>query len=296
MTSAVRILRACAATLAFLLPAGAQTLAGDSPVFANDTAKTDAVRAVEAGGTLADTSGRLSAGAGRDSLEARLARRGPFVGITAGAAFGRHSARDRMAADFTARATAAGERVLQRQDPVHLLFPVGLVAGIPVTRHFDLLLRTEHFRYRVTGLAQKDNEAATEYAYSTQANLGGVGVRWLVPVSFLTVSGQPGLYLAYTHFWQIGPGGMESDAGSLRSRFDAAGAGYELAAGFQQDFSARFALTGALAFSRLDFRSDGDWTLVAPNSIPGPAEWQLNSARFMLQGIYQFGTRDRATR
>jgi len=278
------------------IPVAAQVAPGQSPVFANDTAKTDAVRAVEAGGALADTTGRVSAGARRDSLEARLARRGPYVGVTAGAAFGQHSERERMAADFTARATAAGQRILQRQDPVHVFFPVGLTAGFPVARHFDVLLRTEHFDYRVAGLAQQGNDAATEYAYTMQANLAGVGARWLVPVSFLTVSGQPGLYLSYIHLWQIGPTGMRSGSGSLRSRTDATGAGYELAAGFQQDFSARFALTGALAISRLGFRSDGDWSFVAPTSPPEPAEWQLTSARFVLQGIYQFGTTGRTGR
>ena len=287
---------AAAFVLLLPLPAAAQTASGDSPVFANDTAKTDAVRAVEAGGALADTTGRTTSGARRDSLEARLARRGPYVGVTAGAAFGQHSARERMAADFTARATEAGERILQRQDPVHVLFPAGLVAGFPVARHFDVLLRTEHFRYRVTGLAQQDNEPATEYSYTTQAHLAGLGARWLVPVSFLTVSGQPGLYLAYTHLWQVGPSGMRSGSGSLRAREAAAGAGFELAAGFQQDFSARFALTGALALSRLAFRSDGDWSNVAPTSAPEPAEWRLTSARFLLQGIYQFGRPGRADR
>jgi hypothetical protein len=171
-----------------------------------------------------------------------------------------------------------------------VLFPAGLLLGIPVSRHIDVMLRTEHFHYRVTGLAQKDNEAPTEYWYVNQAHLAGAGVRWLVPISFMTVTGQPGLHVSYTHFWSFGPTGIRSPDGSVRARSEPAGAGYEIQLGFQQDFDKRWALTGGLALSRLSFRSDGDWINVIPGAAAGePAEWTLQSLRIAVQGLYQFG-------
>lgn len=259
-----------------------------SPVFRSDSSKTEAIRSVEAGGSRADTA-RTDPRARRDSLALKQKRRGPYAGLTAGVAFARHSGSDRFAAAMTAQAAADSQRVLQDQDPVHVLFPAGLVVGVPVTRHLDLLLRTEHFRYRVTGLAQKDNEPPTEFWYVNQGHLAGAGIRWLVPVSLLTVSGQPGLHVTYTHFWSFGPTGMRSPEGSVAARPGPAGAGYELQAGFLQDFDARWALTGSLGFSRLSFRSRGDWSNVVASDVPETAEWTLTSMRVVFQGVYQFG-------
>ncbi len=263
-----------------------------SPVFRSDTTARDNIRAVEAGVT-GDTS-RVSpqqALARADSLNQKLRHRGPYVGVTLGVAFAEHSARARFEAAMNAQAAANGQRILQRQDPVHVLFPGGLLLGIPLMTHVDAIARTEHSHYRVTGLAQKDNEAAREFWYVNQTHLAGLGARWHVPVSLLTVSGQAGLYLGYTHFWSFGPTGMRAPGGSVAARFDPAGAGMEIQAGFQQDFDRRWALTGGFSWSRLAFSSDGDWTNVAPDaSVPGEqAEWTVSSMRFALQGLYQFG-------
>lgn len=259
-----------------------------SPVFRSDSSKTEAIRAVEAGGSRNDST-RAERRARRDSLALKQERRGPYVGLSAGVAFARHSGSDRFAAAMTAQAAADTQRVLQDQDPVHVLFPAGLLIGVPVTRHLDLLLRTEHFHYRVTGLAQKGNEPPTEFWYVNQGHLAGAGIRWLVPVSLLTVAGQPGLHVTYTHFWSFGPTGMRAPGGSVAARPGVAGAGYELQAGFLQDFDARWALTGSLGFSRLSFRSRGDWSNVVASTVPERAEWTLTSMRFALQGLYQFG-------
>lgn len=259
-----------------------------SPVFRNDTASREAIRKVDAGVSGADSARSV---ARADSLRQKLKRRGPYMGLTLGVAFAEHSARDRFTSEMTAKATTAGQRILQRQDPVHVLFPVGLIAGIPLVGNLDLIVRTEHSYYRVAGLAQKDNESATEYWYVNQTHLAGAGARWLVPVSLLTVNGQSGLYFGYTHFWSFGPTGIKSPDGSVVAKFAPAGAGMEVAAGFQQDFDKRWALTGGFAWSRLAFSSDGTWTNVAPNSsAPSEqAEWTVGSMRFALQGVYQFG-------
>ncbi|HLU69968.1 MAG TPA: hypothetical protein VKZ88_04280 [Fibrobacteria bacterium] len=274
-------------------PALSDTL---SPVFRSDTTARDNIRAVEAGVT-ADTTrvDPRQALARADSLHRKLARRGPYVGVSLGVAFAEHSARARFETAMNAQAAANGQRILQRQDPVHVLFPGGLLLGIPLLTHVDAVARTEHSYYRVTGLAQKDNEAAREFWYVNQTHLAGLGARWHVPVSLLTVSGQAGLYLGYTHFWSFGPTGMRAPEGSVAARFDPAGAGMEIQAGFQQDFDSRWALTGGFSWSRLSFASDGDWTNVVPDAaVPGEkAAWTVSSMRFAMQGLYQFGRRSR---
>jgi hypothetical protein len=269
-----------------------ETSGGDatsSPVFQSDSAKFDAIREVEAGKTAASKKDSGRAWARNDSLVAKLKRRGPYIGLSAGLAFAEHSARDLFTAEMSSQATAKGERILQRQDPVHVFFPVGLIVGYPVTRHFDAILRTEHVYYKVTGLGQKDNDAPTEYGYTQQAHFAGAGIRWLLPVSLLTVSGQPGMFLSYTHLWSLGPTGIKTSDGSVRALIDPAGAGFEVQSGFQQDFDKRWVLVGGLSFSRLALRSNGDWSNVAPNNGSGPAEWTITSMRFALQGLYQFG-------
>lgn len=269
-------------------PAVADTL---SPVFRSDSTARDNIRAVEAGTTGDTDADPQRALARADSLRQKLRHRGPYLGVSLGVAFAEHSARDRFTSAMNSEAAANGQRILQRQDPVHVLFPGGLLLGIPVFTHLDAIARTEHSYYRVTGLAQKDNEAATEFWYVNQTHLAGLGARWHVPVSLLTVTGQAGLYLGYTHFWNFGPTGMRAPAGSVAARFNPAGAGMEIQAGFQQDFDKRWALTGGFAWSHLAFASEGAWANVAPAaSVPGDkAEWSVSSMRFAVQGLYQFG-------
>jgi hypothetical protein len=269
--------------------AASATDATSSPVFQSDSAKFDAIRDVEAGKTAVSKKDSGRTLARNDSLVAKLKRRGPYVGLSAGLAFAEHSARDLFTAEMSSKASAKGERILQKQDPVHVFFPVGLMLGYPVSRHFDAIVRTEHIYYRVTGLGQKDNEAPTEYGYTQQAHFAGAGVRWLLPVSLLTVSGQPGLFLSYTHLWSFGPTGIRTSDGSVRAFTDPAGAGFEIQSGFQQDFDKRWILVGGLSFSRLALQSHGDWSNVAFNTGSGSAEWTITSMRFALQGLYQFG-------
>lgn len=261
------------------------------PAFLEDSAKAGIIRSVEAGSADSDdsTADSIATAGRRDSLATKMFRRGPYLAVTAGGAFANHSARQLFANHMEAKATEADQRILQRQDPVHVFFPVGVLAGFPVLPYFDVWLRTEHFRYRVTGLAQRDNEPADEYWYVNQAHLAGLGARWLVPVSLFTVNGKSGLYAAYTHFWSFGPTGMRVSGGSLAARGDPAGAGYEVQLGFQQDFDRRWAWIGGLAFSRLTFRSDADWDLILDTAPAEQAEWTLQSMRLVMQFLYQFG-------
>ncbi len=277
-------------SILFCAAAGfAQDAATSSPVFQSDSAKIDEIRKVEVGkppGAPQD-SGRVLART--DSLNAKLKRRGRYVALNAGVAFAEHSARDLFSSEMSAQAGANGERILQRQDPVHVFFPVGLMMGIPVSRHFDILLRTEHYYYRMTGLGQKNNDSPTEYSYTQQAHFAGAGVRWLVPIALLSVNGQPGLYASYTHIWSFGPTGIRTSDRSVRAVTDPAGAGFEIQTGFQQDFDKRWAMAYGIGFSHLALHSDADWSIVAPSTGSGPAEWTVTSMRVAVQGMYQFG-------
>jgi hypothetical protein len=287
----MKTVRGCLAGGAlFAAVASAQDAPVDSlsPVFRPDSAKASAIRSIETGKASTD-SARTAANQVSDSLALKLRRRGPFIALSAGAAFADHSAKQLFIDYMNSQMAADSQRVLQDQDPVHVYFPVGLVVGYPVFTYLDVWLRTEHFWYRVKGLAQKGNESPREFWYANQAHLAGAGARYLVPVSFLSVNGKPGLYVAYTHFWNFGPTGLYSPTGSLRARTNPAGAGYEIQAGLQQDFDKRFTFSGGLAFTRLSFESKANWNTVLPGGPATQAEWTIQSMRFALQGLYQFG-------
>jgi hypothetical protein len=256
-----------------------------SAVFRNDSAKAAAVRSVEAGGAPNDSLVKQRG----DSLLIKMQRRGPYIGLSLGVSFTDNSSKELFDGYMRTTAAADSQRILQAQDPVHLVFPAGFVLGFPLFPNFDVWLRTESFWYRVTGLAQKNNEAAREFWYAVQGHLAGVGARYLVPGSLLSVNGKPGLYAAYTHFWNFGPTGIYSPDGSVRARLNPAGAGYEFQLGFQQDFDKRFTYTGGLSFSQIRLESPSPWNAVVPNGPATAAEWKLQSLRLSFQALYQFG-------
>jgi hypothetical protein len=268
--------------------AAAQTAPIDSvsPVFRDDSTKAAAVRAVEAGKVAQDT-GTFQRD---DSLLVKQRRRGAYIGLAVGfPSFTDHSARSLFSGYMASAAQADSSAVLQPQDPVHIVFPAGLVVGFPVFTYLDVWLRTEHFWSRVTGLTQHASDSPREYWYVTQGHLAGVGARYLVPVSLLAINGKPGLYAAYTHFWSFGPTGIYAPTGGVRARFEPAGAGYEVQLGYQQDYDRRFAFTGGLSFARLTFGSNASWNAILPTGPDERAEWTLQSLRLTLTGIYQFG-------
>jgi hypothetical protein len=256
-----------------------------SAVFRPDSAKSATIRSVEAGGLSRDSMSLER----DDSLGVKQRRRGPFIGLIAGVSFADNSAKSLFAAYMESTRGADTSRVVQSQDPVQILFPVGLVIGYPVFPWLDVWLRTEHFWSRVNGLTQHNNDSPREFWYVAQGHLAGVGARYLVPVSLLSVNGQPGLYAAYTHFWSFGPTGLYGSSGGLRAKNDPGGAGYEVQMGYQQDYDKRFTFTGGLSYARLSFTSRSHWTAVVPTGPDTPAEWTLQALRLSLQGIYQFG-------
>jgi hypothetical protein len=256
-----------------------------SPVFRGDSAKAAAIRAVESGQIPQDT-GTFQRD---DSLLTKQRRRGPYIGFSAGVSFADNSAKDLFAAYMDSEAEADSARIVQSQDPVQIIFPAGLVLGFPVFPYLDVWFRTEHFWSRVNGLTQRGNASPREFWYVAQGHLAGVGARYLVPVSLLSVSGKPGLYAAYTHFWNFGPTGLKTPTGDFQAETDPAGAGYEVQFGYQQDYDKRFTFTAGLSFASLDFFSKASWRTALPDAPDERAEWTLQALRFSVQGIYQIG-------
>jgi hypothetical protein len=259
-----------------------------SAVFRDDSTKVDAIRSLEAGtARLPQDSTNFER---NDSLVVKQRRRGPFVGLSAGVSFANNSAKKLFSDYMTSTvSTADSSRIVQPQDPVQIIFPVGLVVGFPVFPYLDVWLRTEHFWSRVNGLTQRKNEAPKEFWYVSQGHLAGIGARYLVPVSLLSVNGEPGLFAAYTHFWNFGPTGMYAPTGAVRAKTDPSGAGYEIQLGYQQDYDKRFTFTGGLSFSRLAFVSNSSWKAIVPTATDERAEWTLQALRLSIQGIYQIG-------
>jgi hypothetical protein len=256
-----------------------------SAVFRPDSAKAAAVRSVEAGSAPRDSTTLER----DDSLLVKQRRRGPFIGVSLGVSFADNSAKTLFAAYLNSQAAVDTSRIVQSQDPVQIIFPAGLVLGYPLFSYLDVWLRTEHFWSRVNGLTQRNNDSPREYWYVVQGHLVGLGARYLVPVSLLSVNGEPGLYAAYTHFWSFGPTGIYAPTGGLRAVSDPAGAGYEVQLGYQQDYDKRFTFTGGLSFASLNFTSKGSWRRILPTAPDERADWTLQALRFSLQGIYQIG-------
>ncbi len=276
------VLIACAAATRAEIPTSpADSLASFKP----DSLKTAAIRSLEAGGKAP---GSLGAGpANLDSLKIKLHHRRPFLGATLGLSFSTLSVKTLFSAHVDSIVRRDSLRVLQPYDPVHVYFPVGLIAAVPLFTYLDLWLRTEHFWYQMSALAQGAGPPR-EFSYAVQGQLFGAGGRYLIPVSLLTVNNRAGLYLAYTRFWNFPPTEMYAPTGVVRARMKPAGAGYEIQAGYQQDFDKRWTVTGGLAFASLDFESRSPWKAILPFAPDEKARWNLRSLRLSVQGLYQF--------
>jgi hypothetical protein len=166
------------------------------PAFKQDSTKSETIKSIEAGGGSAP-----KAQVSPDSLDAKRRARRPFLGLSLALSFSDFSAKGRFSARLDTVSRRDSLRILQKYDPVHFSFPVGLTLGIPVLPYADIWLRSEHFWYRVSALAQGDGPAQ-EFFYAVQAHLLGVGARYLLPVSLMSVTGRPGIF--FRHGTQCG--------------------------------------------------------------------------------------------
>lgn len=257
--------------------------------FQSDSAKLETIHDLEAGKTPGSPNKTVpTIGAHNDSLENKLRHRHAFIGATLAFAFSDFSGRQLFQAHMDTVATRDSLNKLQSQEPVTVYFPVGLSLAIPVFPYLDLWLRTESFWYNVTGLAH-DTNGTQEFGYAVQGNLLGVGARYLVPTSFLSVNRHPGLFVSYTHLWNLGKTRLYNGNGSLYAQMPIAGVGYEVQAGFQQDFEKRWTWTAGLAYTQLNLKSGSSWRSILPEAPDESAIWTLRSLRLCVQGFYQFG-------
>lgn len=267
-------------------PSLGKSSASDSfPVFQPDSLKSSTIRSLEAGGSTPAKTQTLQQ---TDSLEFRLRNRKPFLGLVGSLAFADFSGKSRFSSYRDSVSKRDSLVRLQNYDPVSILFPLGLTLGYPIFPYLDLWLQTEHFWFQQSSLAQKSNHVQ-EFSYTVQGHLLGLGGRFLIPNSFLTVTNQAGLFVAYTHFWPVGPTEIYAPTGKIRAQFQKAGAGYEIKTGFQQEFAKRWSYTGGLAFSHYQFRSPVSWKNILPYGSDEKANWTLNSMRICLEGFYQIG-------
>ena len=260
------------------------------PAFQSDSTKFQTIRNLEAGKTGADT-GKARAVTARyaDSLNQKLHHRHPFLGATISFAFSDLSARNLFATHFQNVTANDTPGIVQTQDPVTVFFPVGLTAAYPLLPYLDVWLRTESFWYGVSGLSEDKTLNTHEYGYDVLGNVIGVGARYLIPVSLLSVNGHPGLYVSYTQFWNAGQSALYNGNGTLYAKMDPAGVGYEIQSGFQQDFDKRWAWTGGIAFTNLGFKSNSNWRNILSDGPDEKASWTLRSLRLCILGFYQFG-------
>lgn len=284
--------------IASLLPLGARGQAADSlPAFKTDSAAVDPFRQVEAGpspwsqspavapATLADS---LAAG---DSTVRKLRTRLPALAGYLGVDFMDLDAKEVFNNSLNARASGQGLRVLQPYEAVHLAFPVGIQALLPVSGYLDLVAKTHSYWYEQKAiLGDSASRHAGDARYAAQANLGGLGLRFYVPPTLLSVTGGLGIFAQGVAYWNLGRSELYSDHGAAPARFEASGSGYEIQFGIQKEVTGPWQLSGAIGFLKQDFTSREEWSEIIALSPPeGKAAWGSSAIQATLNLWYRFG-------
>ncbi len=245
--------------------------------------------------TLGDTA-QTSA----DTVRARTshAKRRPYVGLFASVTFFNLEEKDVLSRNLV----TPGGRTLQPFESVHLAFPGGGMGAYPINRYLDVSVMVQGFWYAQTAVFDLPGEETpppiSEERYAVQAWLGGVGAKYLIPKNFLSVTGQPGLYVGYWHFWNLGGSELYTGYGAAPAEFDAGGSGYEIQVGFQHQSSKSWFWNGNIGFQNLHFSSDRTWgdmlgdrgsDATQQPPLDERVEWSLSGLRFGLNLYYQFG-------
>lgn len=293
-----------AACLAMAARVRAQSPVADSlPAFKPDSLAQDPFRKVEAGPSpwtqvpaAAPQSGKDSA-ARSDSLASQLGRRRPALSVHLGVDFFDLDAKEDFSASLAALIkdrTEAGDtlKVLQGYDPVHLAFPIGLQAIVPVGSNLDLVLKTHSYWYRQKAiLGHADSRHARDGWYAVQANLGGMGVRYYVPPSLLSVTGGLGLFVQGVVFWNLGGTEIYTPYGSAPARRDPLSSAYEIQFGVLQSVSGPWQLAGSIGFLQQDFTSARRWNEILAYAPPeGKVHWGSSAISASMNLWYRFGT------
>ena len=297
----IRILAARLLTGACLLglgsrPAISQTAADSLPAFQSDSLRDEPFRRLESApavwSAVKDSGSDSAGGAARDSARRVLPARRPYLGIQGGVSFMDFSAKEvfNRFVDSLRAADSTRSRVLQPFEPVHLAFPISLVAGFPINRHFDAVAKTHSYWYKQTAILGDSMRAQGEEWYAVQANLGGVGLRYYFPPDLLSVSGQLAFYVQGVCFWNLGGTEIYSPHGHAGARFSPTGSAYELQMGFRQALTKAWAFNGSLGFLKQDYASRTAWSRLLPRAAPeGEVAWGSTALEASLNLLYFFG-------
>lgn len=272
---------------------GADTL----PAFRTDSAAADPFKKVEAGPsmwsanpTAAAKTARSDSAAG-DTVTARLRNRHPAVSVYLGVDFMDFDAKETFQAALEARRARDSLKILQDYEPVHLAFPIGLQAVLPVSGYLDLVAKTHSYWYKQTAvLGDKASNHSGEEWFAVQANLAGVGLRYYVPPAFLSVTGGLGLFAQAIVYWNVGNTAIYTPYGEAVADFDPLGSGYEIQFGLQQALTGPWRLSGGIGFIQQEFASSSDWSDVLTRAVPpGKAHWGSSSILASINLWYHFG-------
>ena len=268
------------------------------PAFRTDSAAADPFRKAEAGASpwaAPQAGSKADTGAGRDTVTARLTKRRPAVSVWLGADFSDFDGKETFNTSLSARlrrdSASLSSTPVQGYEPVHLSFPIGIQAVIPLGSWFDAVAKTRFSNYKqVAILGDKNKRSAGEEWYAVQANLGGLGLRYYIPPSLFSVTGGLALYAQGVLLWNLGGTELYTPYGTASARFEALGSGYELQFGLHQALKGPWRLAGSIGFVQQDHKSDSRWDDIMRDAAPsGNAHWSSSAVQANLALWYHFG-------
>lgn len=269
-------------------PTSPITPADSLPAFRPDSLKDEAVRSVES--RPSPFAGRPTPKDSADSVAALLRGRRPAVSIHLGVNFIDLDAKRVFSDALQARMTRDSLSLLQPYEPVHIAVPIGVQAIIPIGPWFDLVAKTHSYWYEQTAVLGKLGVTQGEESFASQAHLGGIGLRYYMPPSLLSVTGKLGLYFQGVYYWLLGGGELYTNHGSAPAEFDPAGSAWEIQLGFNRSMTRTIGFTGSLGFLQQDYSSKKTWTeLVVDRAPAGNVHWGSGALQASFNLWYNFG-------
>lgn len=272
---------------------GAATPADSLAAFRPDSLKDEVIKSAES--APSPFAGRATPKDSADSVAALLRGRRPALSIHAGINFLDLDAKEIFQAALEARRARDSLVVLQPYEPVHLAFPIGIQAVIPVGPWFDLVAKTHSFWYQQTAVLGRGGRTSGEESFAVQAHLGGAGLRYYIPPDLLSVTGSLGLFVQGVYYWLLGGGELYTTRGAVPAEFDPAGSAWEIQLGFNQAVKRSWGLTGSIGFLQQEYASERLWTdLVADKAPAGKVTWGAGALQASFNLWYHFGVTSQA--
>ncbi len=224
-----------------------------------------------------------------DSTKIKMpsAKRQAYLGVYAGISFFDFSAKTYFVNNLDSLRRANHWKSSQDFESVHLAFPIGFLAGIPIHNDLDIIVGSKSFWYQQNALSQDSTHSSYEESYAVQAHSGGVGIKYYIPSSVFSVNKQIGLFISVLPYWNLGFSEIYSTSGKLPATLSFAPIGYDIQLGFQHDASKSLIWQGALTFSQAKWQSDKAWIAIIPtNNIAGKASWELSGLEFQFRLLW----------